>query len=90
MRSKLFQGEQRAIHARRGHFKGIFGSDRVFDIEDRAGLVTDFCAVINKHAIFFIDINPQDRMFALRDEFDPPALIAKSLDHRGQQGLQLF
>jgi hypothetical protein len=37
-----------------------------------------------------IDIDPEQRVPALGDELDPPALIAKGLDHRGQQGLQLF
>jgi hypothetical protein len=37
-----------------------------------------------------IDIDAKQGMPPLGQELDTPALIAKGLDYRGQQGLQLF
>jgi len=53
-------------------------------------LAADLFAIIDKNSVGMVDIDPQQRMSTLRNEFDTPALIAERLDHWGQQGLQLF
>jgi hypothetical protein len=91
MSGELLQREQGPIHAWRGHLKGVLGTDRILDIEDAADLPTDNFTVFDHYAIrLFININSQQGMPPLRQELDTPTLIAKSLDYRGHQGLQLF
>ncbi|MNE56642.1 hypothetical protein D3C80_1515650 [compost metagenome] len=90
MRGKLFQSEQWAIHAWRRHLEGVFTADRIFHIENCAGLTADRFAVVHQDAAFLVDVDAQYRMLTLGNVFDPPALIAQTLDNRGQQGLQLF
>ncbi|MCY1458777.1 hypothetical protein D9M71_761910 [compost metagenome] len=87
---ELFEGEQRPVHARRRHLEGVFASDGVLDIEHPADLTADRLAVVDQDAFGTIDINPEQGMAPLGDEFQAPALIAKRFYYRGQQGLQLF
>ena len=56
---KLFKREQWAFHARRRNFKGVFNSDRIFDIQNAADLTTHDCAVIHQYAAFLVDIHTQ-------------------------------
>ncbi|MNY03182.1 hypothetical protein D3C86_1357880 [compost metagenome] len=88
--SELLEGKQRAIHPGRRNLQGVLTADRILDIQHATDLPTDFFAVFDQNAVGKIDIDPQQGMPALRNEFDAPALVAESLDHRGQQGLQLF
>lgn len=50
MLGELFEGEQRPIHARRGHLQGVLAADRVFDVENTADLPTDGFTVIDEDA----------------------------------------
>src|SRR5690606_1780606 len=90
MPGELIQREQRPVHARRRHLQGVLDADRVLDIEHPADLTADLLAIIDQDAIGMIDVDAQDRMLALRQKFDTPALIAERLYDRGQHSLQLI
>ncbi len=90
MSGELFQGEQWPVHSRRRDFEGVFAGDGILHIEHTADLATDLFTVLDQNSIGAIDVDPQQRMLTLRNEFDAPALVTQGFHYRRQHGLQLF
>src|SRR5215472_3716415 len=55
---------QHPVEARRGHLERIGARNRVLDVEDRRYLATHLRAVIERDALFPIDVQPQHRVRA--------------------------
>src|SRR5437773_8688566 len=64
--AKIVGPPQRSIESRRRHFQGVRRGDDILDVEDRAELAADVCAILYADAVFrrrarprAIDLNAQ-------------------------------
>src|SRR3990167_7750146 len=70
----LFETEKRTVHARRGNFQKVFTLDWILHIQHATDLMRDCFTIFDGDAILGIDVQTQNGMFALRQEFDAPEL----------------